>query len=270
MGMRFRSRQTPRTTQDQAAAITALKKQTVLTDKPYHSSTYYDWVRTGGGPYTYTLAAGERKAFSYKIGDVPTLGGFRAGFGAATEAETNLINANNTNGGEFVIVRGLRLILEPDSDVRLAALMWPNISVLAKFQTGEIAWKFGNLSMIPGGGGLYGGGNDSVGIQPLGGGRPQFNVASNGHAAFNNYFPLRHGFVWNPASAGRDTTFELSFNVQRAVVVTAPADEAAIAQIATVAGVRGYAAPADGVFGTYVKIKAVLVGETRVNRSNIQ
>jgi len=268
MGTKFRKAPRANLSPTAQAQMRALQSQKTRLDLPYHSSVRFNAARTGAGPFTFTLAAGDIEAFSYGVGKDASRAGFPVvGTFTPTDAETNLQEAYQTVGGQNVLVRGFRLIIEPDSDAKLASLMWSQTSCGMRFNNGELVTvPFGNLSMIPGGGSLFGTGQDQTGIQSMLGIRPKFDFFGNGMPLQGNYFKLSNPFTWKQGSS-TDGQFSIIFKVQRAVVLTAT-DVAGVIDPATNAtSVQAFTSPADGA--VYVKLKVVLVGETISKRTKI-
>ena len=87
-----------------------------------------------------------------------------AGYQTATEAETNLISKNDTNGA-VIKITGISLYLSETSDAALAKQIWANTYVDTTLDGVNQYLLIGRMGRIPSAGGLYGNG-DSLVTQP--------------------------------------------------------------------------------------------------------
>lgn len=235
--------------------------QEYVLSTPYYSKVMFVALRVGGpGAGTYRVANGvEARAFSYAFATGTAItAGFPAAF-VASRAETNIAEAQKTNAGESVEIFGLAIqpipgvvrdiganVFESDqlSDARMLAVLDDAISVSLQLNAGREGYWFGNISMLPGSGGLEGAGYDSLGEQAIPGDRPQFGFMTNGRPMNDNYFRMPEGVVWLPAGQ-RDSLLSVRLRLERAAVVFSGGDLANIAgDEAGAAGIRGYTYPA--------------------------
>lgn len=218
--------------QDQA--LNTLKTQRRLTSWPYYSRVKFFAEREAvepGGPYTYNLAAGTVvRAFAYAVGGAKVIAGFTAGDGNATIADTNLSVANQTIGGQNVMVHGIALQLMPASlhvaagdaapgvlravDYRFFAALVHSVSVEATLNGDENTYRMGTIPMIPGAGGQVGGAPDQIGLSALAGDQESLPYAANGWQTRSNFFRLPEGLIWRNQS-NADSMFNVRFNVTR-------------------------------------------------------
>ena len=116
----------------------------------YFSTIRCQFVRSGAGPFTWTLAAGDRRAFQYAIGGVATSAGFDGAF-VATGAQTNIQDPGRTLQQQTVEIGGLccRFAAGPGADPVLAALVsnntWLEISL-----DGQLSRQIGTIPDFPG------------------------------------------------------------------------------------------------------------------------
>jgi hypothetical protein len=221
----------------------------------YYSRVRFQFVRTGAGPYTFTMAAGtELRAFGYGIGqDISSAAfGFASGT-TATPAETNLQQASTTLAGEQVRIFGLSLLPTSDSDSYLAKILWPNVSVQLALNGDQQGFKLGTPETIPGGGGLSGAGDSYIQSPPQ-----QESYVSRSGALTNgvphagNFYPIPDPIVWNPAGAN-DGMLVIKLRVERAVTATLT-ERAAVAGGANTSGTAAFLTPAANAIGTYVTV----------------
>jgi hypothetical protein len=246
--------------QKRLATMRALRDQHSVTSfAPYFSRVVFPTARTGTGPYTYDIPAGTAAtAFGYGRGQDMAAGGLSGT--TATYCDTNIQQATRTNGGENVEVFGISCQIDPTTaDMQLAAKLMASTSVKLQLNGGKINLLMGTPLMIPGSSGLYGLGQQALGAQPIGGGRPQFGAFTNGLPGIENQRPIPEHFVWT-AEGERDSSLSIQFIVERDVsIVTQLADESAVANSGTApGGVRGYANPAASA--VYVSLMVQLHG----------
>lgn len=194
-------------------------------------------------PFVYTVAANQQVlAFGYAIGADMGPGG-KAGT-LAKRCDTNITTAQRTNNGHTVHVTGISLQVQPTSNAgSIVAGIWPECSVQVQFGGGENSFLLGTPSMVPGANGLYGMGQDLVGIQPIPGGRPFFGFFSNGVPSFLNQKPIPEGLEWRPN--GNDSSFGVLITTERAFASNfSGATASALVNEAAASGIRGYTYPA--------------------------
>jgi hypothetical protein len=252
-----------------AIAKEALDSQIVKKHKSIYSAVRFQFTPSApaAGVTTYTLNTSNTKirAFSYGIGDDMGTAGFNsavAGFAAATEAETNLISKNDTNGA-VIKITGLSLYLSETSDAALAKLVWANTYVDTTLDGVSQYLLIGRMGRIPSAGGLYGNG-DSLVTQPgLLSEVAQVGVVSNGMPQANNFLRLGEPIWWHPASK-TDSKFQVRFQVVRNLTVASTARAAA-------AGITAYTPPVNlGDPGTFVDVIVYLQCTEYMKRSKQQ
>jgi hypothetical protein len=252
-----------------AIAKSALDSQIVKKHKSIYSAVRFQFTPSApaAGVTTYTLNTTSTKirAFSYGIGDDMSTAGFNtsvAGFAEATEAETNLISKNDTNGA-VIKVTGLSLYLSETSDAALAKLIWANTYVDTTLDGVNQYLLIGRMGRIPSAGGLYGNGDSLVTQPSLRGQIAQVGVVSNGMPQANNFLRLGEPIWWHPASK-TDSKFQVRFQVVRNLSVTSTARAAA-------AGVTAYTPPVNvGDPGTFVDVLVYLQCTEYMKRSKQQ
>lgn len=232
---------------------------------------YYSRVRaqasvtTGPTGYTYTFASGtELRAFGYAIGQSMDGVGFPAAT-IATPADTNLIKASETISGENVIIYGMSLLLDADSDAGLAQVLVPNLSVTISMNGDQNSYRLGNAQVVPGGGGLYGFGESRVEVPTLNSSLSNISGAlANGLPHSDDFYPFPQPISWT--SAGRaDSTFIVKLRVEREVnFTTASLDRAAGA------GVAAWTHPSPPDRGTFVGFTVHLFSQQISPRSQNQ
>lgn len=223
------------------AIVRALRSQRrTTTFTPYYSRVRFGTALTGGGAAvsTYTIASGtEVRAFGYNIGGDMAAGG-RSGV-VATFADTNIVTAGRTIGGQAVEVSGISLQLQPTSlSPELVGQVWPEMSVKLSLNAGENTYLLGTPGMLPGASGLYGWENGNTGPQPIAGGRPAFGFLSNGLPGADNQAAIPEGFIWMP-EGDADSTLNILLRMERAAAFTTQLPDEAAAT-----GIRGFANPA--------------------------
>lgn len=256
-GLKVRRSRAPRLNFGQAAALDALKNQGFQLSFPYWSTVRFNFVRSGAGPYTYTMTVSEVTAFSYAIGDVsPSTAGY-SGTGLAMDySETNLLTKHETLGGEQLRISGIGIQPCAGQDAALTALVWRNTAALLSFNGGSQRLPLGPLSLLPGGGGLTGAGPDTLGTQAIPGGRPIYSHQSNGFPNRHNLMRLPEGITWRNKSQ-RDGQFAIILKPAsgRTITVTTPTDEAAAA------GIRGYTYPTAASVDVLIWLDGTVTGK---------
>lgn len=202
-------------TPGQQQALTAVKGQKRITSWPYFSKVKFTapTADAAPGPFTYTINRGvEVRAFSYGVQQPMQAGGFTAADGNATIADTNLTVANQSTGGQNVLVHGIALQLMPSSlhlndgqppprrvrrpDYAFAAALWANTSVELSLNGDENRFRLGTPGMVPGAGGLTGAGPDISGRTSADAGGKSIEYGTNGWPVRSNYFKMPAGLIW--------------------------------------------------------------------------
>ncbi len=230
---------------------------------PYWSAMRFQAAVAGAGPFTYTIDTTTRIAFAYARGQSPAIAGFPAAYGNATEAETNLLKANETRDNSDVWIWGVAAHLSPDSEPALARRVWRDTDVQISLN-GTQSIPLGRLEMFPGAGGLYGSGPtflrapDGITAGPGvdGGVGAQMGFVGNGYPAAGNFFRLPQPFKWAAVgSAGADSSLNISCTPRRTIVESAIA-RAAIPVTANITsvGTEAFTPPVANAMGTYVDV----------------
>lgn len=188
-------------------------------------NAYFSVVRFAA---TVTTAAGntsvawnggvEQRPFSYRIGDPLITAGFPAAFGPnapATQADTNIVKASETNAGEQVLVHGISIMPTLTTDFGAWNALNDNMSVVISMDGDARRYRLGRPFMIPASGGNYGGIAVSV-ITPA-----QTGVFANGVPDIANYYPFPEPLLWT-SSGETDSNFNVVLRLERGVTVTAP------------------------------------------------
>lgn len=262
------------------AAQRQMQAQAFEVPFPYFSTVKLATRVTGDGDFV--LPRGTVvSAFSYGRGQLKTAAGFTTEDGEATEADTNLTQQGQTVSGEMVHILGMacqivprsldiapgatdRVIAAPDSEF-LGAL-FESLSLELSLNGGRETFQLGTLGMVPGAGGLVGGGIPTN--QPPGLDQNQ-QIAelfpNNGLAVGNNTFRMPRGIKWRPQGQ-RDSQLSIIFRNTREIVISQAAPRLADntpAEVAT--GVEAYTPP--DVLA--VTIKVFLDGLTTSPRSDV-
>ena len=222
----------------QAAGLKALQTQERVTDYPYYSSVCWRADKeqdipdgTFAGSH-YTFARGElRRAFAYGRGQAGILAGFTTAIdGLMTLAETNLVKAHETIGGQSVQIDGLAIFAKPamtDGErfvqARLLTQIATNVSVQLSVNGDENLFPLGTLQQIPAAGGLIGAMNDDLSFIPLLVDKATLDTnigapmpfGQNGWQTRGNYYRLPSGIIWNPAGLA-DSMLNVVFTNERA------------------------------------------------------
>lgn len=192
-------------------------------------NAYYSVVRfaanavTGGGTTTVTFNGGvEFKPFSYRIGDALTGAGFPAAFGQATGADTNLVKASETIGGEMLKVHGISLMPGLTTDTGVWAYLNDNMSVVISMDGDQRRYRLGRPFMVPASGGSYG--FPSSVTTPF-----AIGAWSNGVPDIANYYPFPEPLLWT-SSGETDSNLNIVLRLERGFSIvatttsTSPAD----------------------------------------------
>lgn len=235
----------------QQLSSATLASQLTVFNLPYWSTSRFRAVRTGAGPFTFTMAAGVRKAFSTKVGGVGDSAGFASGF-VITEAETNLLNENNTRNNESLEIIGISA--EIDALASPSIVAWLFRYAFLSVQLGsDSTIPLGKLSMFPQAGGMFGSSPDPLELPALGDTQFIRPFATNGNPQNANYFKLDVPIKWNGVNEGSDTNFNIITDVKQAFTKTTT-------DRAGATGVAAFTSPADGAVGTYADITFRLHG----------
>jgi len=231
--------------------------QVAVLPLPYWSAVRFQGAVAAGPPPTVTIDTTTRKAFSYAQGQPMTGAGFLAAYGNATEAETNLLRAQETRDNADVWIWGISCYLTQDSEPALARKVWRETSVSIALN-GTQSIPLGRLEMFPAGGGLYGAGVSGIktpSFDNAGGGTDNGAGAilpfmNNGNPMSASFFRLQQPFKWSAVGqGGSDSSLNIGFTPQRQIVETCGIIRAAGA------GIAAFTPPTTaGQFGTFVDI----------------
>lgn len=219
---------------------------------PYYSTAHIGTVRSGSGPFTYTLAAnsGPARLFSYQIGQAMTTAWIGDGTPrTATERDTNLQTSNETQSGDEVEIVGIGLSLAPLSSLAAKLLAHVMTSAWCKiiFDGRDAGYPLGPLTFYPGGHGLSGRALSLDMTPPLAG--PPAGVGidfvANGLPMVDNIAMLQRPFKWTPEKA--DSKMNIAVYFPEAIAFTSAAVTAA-------SGVEAFTPPAAGGNGTFIEI----------------
>ena len=271
-------------TPGQQQALKAVQGQKRITSWPYYSKVKFTapTADVAPGPFTYALPAGtQARAFSYGVQQPMQAGGFTAADGNATIAETNLTTANQTTGGQNVLIHGIALQILPSIqhlpdgvapprrvrpvDWSFAAALWDNLSVELSLNGDENRFRLGVPGMLPGAGGLSGGARD---LMQGNGNREDKGIAypNNGWPVRSNFFRVPEGLIWRNQS-NADSNLNVIFTVQNLINIFSggsPENNAAIigqnvpANLAQ--GQLGFNYPAELCVGIMVFLVGEVVG----------
>jgi hypothetical protein len=244
---------------------------------PYWSSVRFQAVRSGAGPFLFTIDTTQRRAFAYAQGQNMATAGFTLGQ-IATEADTNLLKANETRDNSDVWIWGLAAYVTPDSEPALARRIWRETAVDISLN-GTQSIPLGTLEMFPSAGGLYGQGitylkapNDiTAGPTDADGGiGASMGFLNNGNPMAGNFFRLPQPFKWaSVGSQGADSSLIITNTPLRTIVESATA-RAAIPVTAgvTSVGTEPFTPPAaTGDPGTFVDVRWHLICVAVAKRS---
>jgi hypothetical protein len=256
-------------------AANGLENQQFVTSAPYYSTVRFLAVRSGAGPYLYTVTTGVRglRAFGYAIGDQMQAAGYTAAEGAATYAETNIQTKNQTISGARIEIAGIALqwhsaaLVNIDGtglrfrlpDYALIAAVERSFSVEFGLNGDTQTIRLGTMGMVPGAGGIQGGAPFASGLPFLDG--PQVEqYATNGWPTRGNFFRLPEGMVWMPNNT-RDGNLNVVFHQQQPIILPSGGsaennalgtDQAAIASVSA-----GYNYPTE----LALECKVFLIGQ---------
>jgi len=228
----------------------------------YYSVVRFQAVVSSVPPVTtLTFPVGELKPFSYRIGDPLTAAGFDPTMGNATDADTNLVKANETVAGEMLTIAGVSLMPSEVTDIGLWKQLCSSMSVQISMDGGGHTYKLGRPTMIPGSGGTFGGGLTPTIVPSLVASAAFDQSFSNGWPTVDNYYPFPEPIIWAP-SGETDSNFSLILTLRRQQVVV----ETLRAAVGT--AVAAFTPPtAVGQFGTFVDFVARLHSDQQAARS---
>jgi hypothetical protein len=235
-----------------------------LKREPYFSRIRFEPTITDNtSNVVYTFAQGQSvNAFDYGQGGTMAGAGFVAGgtgFTVATAADTNLTTAAGrvTNGSDMVVVDAICFLPTPKSDPVLLKALIAELSVTGGFGGNLTDYRFGNPLFLPGGGGLYGGGQSALAVAGTNDSKGQINgFISNGLPGAGDMWPQDDAIVWMPKPEA-DSDFAMQVRCNRTVSVTVNARTAGSGGIAPAAVAPPVTAGADG---TFVEFLVRLVG----------
>lgn len=185
---------------------------------PYFSRIRFRATIAAGPPVVYSFPLGlTSRAFSYGIGQDMSPAGFAPGT-LATEADTNLVEANKTKDGQELEIVGVSCFIVPTSDPTMTAFIFKDASAKFTRAGGDEAQKIGSLMFIPSSGGLTGQGI-SYGTQAnKSSNHVPYGFVSNGLPVFGSYYKLPAPVYWSP-SGSTDSTLNLEVALQRAITL---------------------------------------------------
>jgi hypothetical protein len=240
-------------------------------------NSYYSRVRIPASTANTTgaitvLKGAHSRGFSYGIGQdmSPAINGVTGT--TATQADTNILTANQTVSAESVLIEGIGLIMSSNSEPVLALALDPVCSVVM-ILNGTTRYPLGIPSLLPGPGGLFGAG---VSYFAVPGGEYGFATGvgciNNGMPLAQNYFHLPEPTAWMSTGSNVDTNLNVQFTVESAITTSAVLGGAGnrAGSTADTAGAPYYlqaftAATTGAVFVDYL---VVLVGRTFQPLSN--
>ena len=283
-GVTLTSSAPPMLSPSQSAALDALKFQYRITSWPYYSRVKFFAtkvaVETG---FTYTLNAGtEARAFSYQVGQTKTSAGYTTADGAATIADTNLTQANQTTGGQNVLIHGIAIQIVPAAlhlndgdnlphrvrltDARFLAALFESVSIQFALNGDENVFRMGSLGQVPGAGGLMGGAQDTIGQVALAGEPRTVTYPTNSWPVRTSYFKLPEGLIWRNQS-NADSQVNVIFNTTRTINLLSGGDAdnatgntVAVNDDGVATGTEGYTYPSEVVVELLVHLMAKVEG----------
>jgi len=237
---------------------------------PYYSRVRFQFTNTVASTLnTFTLAAGtEAKAFNYCQGQSLSGAGFGGGLNA-TALDTNLIKPSETVAGEAVNIYGISFMLDSDADAELTRQLFANCSVRLGLNGDQQLYQLGPLSMLPGGGGLYGVGRSDAIEHPLTDRFAMVGSLTNGLPGRSNFYVLPTPVLWMPPG-GSDATLVITARIERAISFTSTNYVGQAAAVATQTPAQAFTAPTTttaNTLGTYTGGWFVLHSVTKAPRS---
>lgn len=166
---------------------------------PYYSRCKYTATLAAG---VYTVPALRRRLFGYAIGGDMGSVGFTGR--TATDIDTNITVAAQTNAGEDLTIYGMGLqIVAPgiESDPALAQKALPNIGATVQTQGRKGRVPIGPLDLIPGSSGIYGAAFSDAQGANVGG-------LTNGQPIKGNYLEIDGDLIWTAKGADSQLVVE--------------------------------------------------------------
>ena len=190
---------------------------------PIFSVVRFTGVKGGAGPFTFTTAAGDRRAFSYGQGQDMSSAGAQGVI--ATAAQTNIFKPGETPNNERVTIRGISIApLGAGSDPELIAQIIDQASV--DLQLGpNVVTQLGRIDACPSPFGIYGRAFSTINPGPLPSpvGR-DLEYLRNGNPVPGTMLRLPD-LIWDGVgNGGADTTLNVIFRLPQQIVLNAPAD----------------------------------------------
>jgi hypothetical protein len=246
---------------------------------PYWSTVRFQATRAAGPPVAFSIDTTQRRAFAYAQGQNMAVAGFTLGQ-IATEADTNLLKANETRDNSDVWIWGLAAYITPDSEPALARRIWRETAVDISLN-GTQSIPLGTLEMFPSAGGLYGAGttylkapndlqagpSDAAGETGIG---AQMGFLNNGNPMAGNFFRLPQPFKWaSVGSQGADSSLIITNTPLRAITENSFARAAIpVTPAITSVGTEPFTPPAAvGDPGTFVDLRWHLICVAVAKRS---
>jgi hypothetical protein len=188
-------------------------------------------------PFVYTVGLQTVVAFNYGVGGSAVTAGLPLN---ATPADTSLQNAGQTINSEYVLIRGVSIFLEAQSDPVLAKALSQVTAVTAA--VGPTKYQLGTPDMSPGWGGITGISESNIVNPNL---YEQFAKGiggmSNGAPIAGNTVRLPRAIVWMPPGAGNAANFTVS--LQNFATVQQLSNEVSADRAAGAAGTTYNGAP---------------------------
>lgn len=241
-------------------AQAAVAGQQAIDDFKYWSTVRFAAVRTGAGPYTYTLAQRQRKAFSYGAGQDASSAGFASGYRADLQ-DTNINQPSQTNDNCNFTFNKINCLIRQSKFVepQLIAEIFRVCDVQLQM-SGQLIYRVGTLDKIPGGGGLYGAQPSLVtpGAVNTSQGAPISYLSNSNPQGPSAYELEGNPITWNAVGGGqKDSALTLLVTQNEEITITG-SDRAAAA------GVEAFTAAST----IYVDLTFYLTGEAVSNRSH--
>lgn len=179
---------------------------------PYYSYLRVRATRTGAGPYVYTVAQQQIRAFSYKVGDPLEQAGFAPG-SVATLAETNLTaGGSQTNENSAVEIYGVCAQWSPNSEPKLVRELTRRANITLSLG-GSYTYTVGPTFLLPSPGGLHGIGTSFVEPGPNNSTTgAQYGALVNGYPAAQSFRKLPLPVLWLPQGAGKDASLNIALS----------------------------------------------------------
>jgi hypothetical protein len=233
----------------------------------YYSTVRFQATNTGVAPaFLWIVAAGDRKAFNYAVGNDMATAGFTPGT-LATLRHTNLSKAGETRAGETYYIRGVSYHLGSldgaagpalANDPLFAFALWSNAFAQLSMNGGTDSWPLGPLFFFPAIAGLSGIGTSAI-IEPsLPDAVGTIAGIQNSQQEADNYFEFSDPIIWTP-SGNTDSQLQWLFTLPAALTFTANARGAA-------AGVAAFSPPQQIAVDITVRLIGHSISKLSVNR----